>query len=577
MTQVRKVDIQNFRAIRSLTWCPSPGFNCLIGAGDSGKSTIVDAIDLCLGARRNVSLGDTDFHKLDVAHPVRIEVTIGSLPDALKDLDTYGHYLRGLDQATGLIEDEPRQGLETVLTLRLAVNSDLEPQWSLVSQRAAAMGLERNLAWKDRQLIAPARLGTYASANLTWTRGSVLNRLSEERPSLGEELARAARDARASFGAQASPQLADALQIVARTAADLGVDVGGNTQALLDSHSVSISDGAIALHGADGVPLRVLGTGSSRLLVAGLQRASAHQAPAVLVDEIEFGLEPHRLTRLLGALGSKANPPPLQVFMTTHSPVVVRELSGQQIALVRPDAAGGHHVKRVGNGDEVQATLRRDPEAFLAKSIIVCEGASEVGLVRGLDDYWTSLNGKSMLAAGTAYVDVGGGDPDRCYIRGRVLADLGYRVLVFVDADKLPTANQVEAYLATGATHLAWRPGRALEDELFLSLPDVAVDALLRRAVDLVGEDLVDEHIRTQTGGQVTLGDIRGQRQLQVAYPLHIRQSLGLVSRNRRNSWFKSVTKFEGIGYDIVGPHLQQSEAGFVELVNSLYWWAHAP
>ena len=96
-------------------------------------------------------------------------------------------------------------------------------------------------------------------------------------------------------------------------------------QALLDAHSVSIGEGAIALHSDTGIPLRSLGTGSSRLLVAGLQRAAASAAPIALVDEVEYGLEPHRLMRFLDSLGAKDAAAPLQVFMTTHSPVALRE------------------------------------------------------------------------------------------------------------------------------------------------------------------------------------------------------------------------------------------------------------
>ena len=33
-----------------------------LGPGDSGKSSILDAIDLCLGARRTVGFADTDFY-----------------------------------------------------------------------------------------------------------------------------------------------------------------------------------------------------------------------------------------------------------------------------------------------------------------------------------------------------------------------------------------------------------------------------------------------------------------------------------------------------------------------------------
>ena len=71
---------------------------------------------------------------------------------------------------------------------------------------------------------------------------------------MGAQLALAARQARANFGAQASPHLSQTLGIVRTTAQSLGVDVGSMPQALLDSHSVSIGEGAIALHSEAGIP-----------------------------------------------------------------------------------------------------------------------------------------------------------------------------------------------------------------------------------------------------------------------------------------------------------------------------------
>ncbi|WP_354086934.1 ATP-dependent nuclease [Burkholderia ambifaria] len=576
MARIFKIDIQHFRSIQSLRWRPAPGLNCLIGAGDSGKSTVLDAIDLCLGARRNVSFSDTDFFGLNVTQPIQITLTLGALPDSLKDLDTYGHYLQAFNAVTGLIEEEPRQGVESVLVLRLTVDSELEPVWSLVSQRAQALGQERSIAWKDRLMLAPARLGTYANSNLSWTRGSVLNRVSEERPNLGAELADAAREARARFGGQAGAQLLETLQIVTTTAGQLGVPVGAQAQALLDAHSVSIGDGAIALHDEQGVPLRSLGTGSSRLLVAGLQRAAAGRASIALVDEVEYGLEPHRLVRLLDSLGAKENPPPLQVFLTTHSPVAVREINGNQIFVMRKDPDGIHQVRLVGIADDVQSTIRLDPEAFLARSVIVCEGASEVGLIRGLDQYWTDVGFRSLLAAGAAYVNVGGGEPDRCFVRGLAMLKLGYRVMVLVDADKPPPQELVDAYLAAGGALTTWRPARASEDELFLSLPDAAIDTLLEYAIEFLDEELVAAHIATQSQGRITLDGIRRHRQQQHPYPPDVRLSLALASRNRKNSWYKSITKFERLAREIVGPNLEHSEAGFVELIKHIFRWAHA-
>ncbi|MFJ1300083.1 ATP-dependent nuclease [Pseudomonadota bacterium AL_CKDN230030165-1A_HGKHYDSX7] len=575
MTRVRRLEIRNFRSIQTLDWTPSNGLNCLIGPGDSGKSTILDAIDLCLGARRSAPFGDTDFFGLDVTRTITIAITLGALPDALKNIDVYGEFLRGFDLGTRQLEDEPRAGLETVLTLRLEVKDDLEPSWMLHSDRAARQQLERSLAWKDRSLLAPARIGTYANANLSWARGSVLNRLTDERANLGSELAGAARAARTAFGAQAGPQLTQTLQVVTRTATVLGVGIGAGAQALLDAQSVSIGDGAIALHSEIGIPLRSLGTGSGRLLVAGLQRAAAAATTVALVDEVEYGLEPHRLMRLLDSLGAKDATQPLQVFLTTHSPVALRELAGNQLFVVR-QRLGVHTATCAGADDGIQGTLRKAAEAFLSKSVIVCEGASEVGFARGMDQWWVHCGATSFLAQGGSYVDAGGGSPDQCFTRGEAFLRLGYRVLVFVDADKpVSTTGLVERFQAAGGQCLTWRAGLALEDELFRHLSNDAVHALLNKADEMVGRELMEEHIKSKSNGKVTLRAIEAER-LKGGYTPASRALLGLAARNNKNGWFKSLSGFQEIARDIVGPNINDAEKGFIHITNQLWWWTSA-
>lgn len=573
MPLIRHIAIRNFRSIQSLDWAPSDGINCLIGPGDSGKSTVLDAIDLCLGAKRSVNFGDADFHALNVAVPLCIRITLGALPPSLMDLDLYGDFLRGFDPATKVLEDEPKAGWETVLTLQLVVNADLEPSWTLFSDRATRDGVERSLPWKERAAIAPARIGQFAASNLSWSRGSVLNRLTEERAELGAQLAAAGRDARTSFGTTATPHLAKTLGVVQTTAESLGVSVGAAPQALLDAHAVSLGEGAIALHDQHGVPLRSLGTGSSRLLVAGLQRAAATAAPIVLVDEVEYGLEPHRLMRLLDSLGAKEPAPPVQAFLTTHSPVVLRELSGNQLFIARrlPHL---HAVAAAGSSDEIQSTLRAEPEAFLARSVIVCEGASEVGFARGLDQWWVDCAAKSFLANGGAYVDAGGGSPDNALRRATALMKLGYRVMVFIDADRPAKAGSVEAYLAAGGQLLTWREPLALEDEIFRSLPQQSIDLLLAKAKELVGAETMNQHIRTRSEGQWTLESIELDGLIS-GYSTEARAVLGAASRIK-SGWFKSVSAYQEIGRSIVGPATPHLEAGFKAVTDQLWGFTSA-
>ena len=566
MPRIRKIEIKHFRGIQDLTWCPTPGINCLIGPGDSGKSTILDAIDFCMGPRRNIQFTDADFHRLDVETPISISVTIGELDEGLKRLEDYGLYVRSFDEKSGEIEDEPEKDAETVLTVRLTISSDLEPSWSLVSERAEAQGLVRDLSWGDRIRLAPTRIGVTADYHLGWGRGSVLNSVSEERANASAALVKAARDARAAFGSEAQDQLGETLDIVAATGKELGIPIGENIKAMLDTHSVSFSGGTISLHDEYGIPLRGLGVGSTRLLVAGLQRKAAVQSTIILIDELEYGLEPHRIIRLLGSLGAKEKNPPLQVFMTTHSPIALRELAGSQLIVTR-SADDKHNVVTVGTTDDIQSTIRLYPDAFLAQSIIVCEGASEVGFVRGLDQYRT-LNGHDAITAqGTALVDCGGGGADRPFQRAAAFRALGYRAAVVRDDDKKPTAEVEAAFIAEGGKVVAWRDGRALEDELFLGLTDDAIEKLIDRAVELHGEEQVNEHIKSASQNTKNLNDIR------TGITPENRLILGKAARTKKAGWFKSVTWMEDVARDIVGPDLVKADVGFRTLVDDIFAW----
>ncbi len=572
MARIRHLEIQNFRGIQEVEWYPSPGLNCLIGPGDSGKSSILDAIDLCLGSRRSIQFTDADFYCLNVETPIRIRATIGGLEEGLKNLETYGMYLRGFDSEAHEIDDEPEAEAETVLTLQLLVGSDLEPVWSLFSDRAEAQGLARDVGWGDRARLAPSRIGAVSGYHLGWRRGSVLNRLSEERADAPAALARAARAARESFGDGAQDQLGQTLEIVSATAQDLGIEIGEHLRATLDAHSVSFGGGAIALHDENGVPLHALGSGSTRLLIAGLQRRAAATSSIAIVDEIEFGLEPHRIFRFLDSLGAKEEDPPLQVFMSTHSPVAVRELSAPQLFVVRC-GAGGHEIIPIGAADDLQGTIRRYPEAFLARSVIVCEGATEIGFIRGIDQYRVDDGGSSIWASGVSLVDCGGGHADKPFLRASAFQSLGYRVAIVRDSDVAPSEGIERAFEESGGKLIAWRDARALEDELFESLPDWAVGLLVGRATEEWGEDLVDQQIRSASQGRFRLADVVEALRLE-EFPEELRDTLGLAARSKNSSWFKSVSRMESAAREIVGPALTDVDEGFRALVDQLFAWA---
>jgi hypothetical protein len=498
---------------------------------------------------------------MNVDKDISISVSIGELDDALKNLDAYGHFLRGFNAKTGEIADEPETQAETILTIRLRVGSDLEPVWSLVSDRAAEQNLARNLTWEDRVRLAPTRIGALSDYNLSWRRGSVLSRLSEERADASAAIIKAARDAREAFGENARDQLAQAIKTVNETSSELGIPIGESVKAMLDGQSISISGGIISLHDENGVPLRGLGVGSTRLLVAGLQRKSVEQSSIILVDELEYGLEPHRIIRLLGSLGAKEDSP-VQVFLTTHSPVALRELSGHQLYVVRCN--GGFSIQSVGTEDSIQGTIRRHPDAFLAPSILVCEGATEIGLVRGVDQFKTAGGGTSIMARGCALVDGGG---DNMFHRAFVFQKLGYRTAVLRDDDKRPTPDLEKQFRENGGLVFCCREGFAIEDELFQGMGNAATLSLCELVVEVYGADLVNEHLKTATKNQITLADCRADISQEA------RDALAKASKFGAG-WFKSISAMEKAGRDIIGPGLETSGQELRILIEGVLRWA---
>ncbi|MGJ5181859.1 ATP-dependent nuclease [Bradyrhizobium oligotrophicum] len=566
MALVRVLEIENFRAVKSLRWLPGPGINCLVGPGDSGKSTILDAIDLCLGARRSLSFTDADFHAIDFRRPIRIALALGDLDDPLKNIDSYGDFLVGFDADTGLVEPEPGAGLETALTLQLTVQDDLEPEWTLVSPRAQAAGRTRNLNWADRTRIAPARLGVTGDMHLTWRRGSVLTKLSDGKANASKELTRAAREMRDAFDKKELEELEEPLKIVKDAAGNMGVPVGKAVQALIDAGSVTFTGGTISLHDDDGVPLRALGLGSSRLLIAALQRKAAEKATTFLIDELEYGLEPHRIIRLLGALGAKEDVPPLQVFATSHSPIAVTELSAHQLHIVRKNDEQ-HTVRRASDAGDVQGTIRAHAHALLASSIVVCEGGSEIGLLRGLDQHFTSRGDKSLAANGAALVN---GNGDETFNRAITLQSLGYRTAILRDSDKPAPAKEEATFIARGGSVFAWGGGRALEQELFDALPDGPAGDLLDLAIEVKDRALIEAHIKTISKNAMKLKDLETEALIDGLSP-DTRTLLGNAAA--RFGWLKTISTMETAGRTIVGPAYSETDDSLTDVIDGVLDW----
>jgi ABC-type multidrug transport system ATPase subunit len=533
--KIRKIAIKNFRGVKELDWnLPKADIFCLIGKGDSSKSTILDAIRYAFHPHWNLTLSDSDFHQCKVAESIVIEVTIGDLTEEFCSLDKYGHYLRGWDTAALKLTDEPEDHLESVLTVRLTVDKDLEPKWVVICDRHPD-----GVPFKqgDRNKVSVGLIGAYSEKQLSWATGTALAKLTEAQ-SLNELLANASRTARASLDTDRPVSLknfdaaAEQSQDIAK---QLGVPVADAYKAHLDLAAINLKVGGLALHDGD-IPLRQLGLGSRRMLLCGIQKMGLEDGHITLFDEVEVGLEPHRITRLIKHIREDKRG---QYFLTTHSPTVLRELTFKELYVVHSKGGSVQIVSAAKDGLEelgVQGKIRSSAEAFLAKKVVVCEGATEVGFVRGFDDHQVSKGKDPLSYHGVELLDARGAKN----VKGlaKAIKALGYDVTVLADADSPEnfSVDDEAELVKLGVPVVAWDQKLSLEERAMQDLPWVAVLA----SVQLAQTEFAYP-VRDQVYSKLTAKIELAQEVEKWPESKNLRVAIGLAAK--KCEWFKNISK----------------------------------
>ena len=131
--RIRHLSIRNNRGIRELDWAlPDENVICLAGSGDATKSTVLEAIRCVLHPQWNLVFDDADFYDCKPTNEICIEALLGDIPNEFRDVATYGYWLSGWDATLRQRHDDPVEGMEEVVRVRLSVGSNLEPSWMVV-------------------------------------------------------------------------------------------------------------------------------------------------------------------------------------------------------------------------------------------------------------------------------------------------------------------------------------------------------------------------------------------------------------------------------------------------------------
>jgi hypothetical protein len=545
--QIRQIKVTNFRGIAFLDWSPGLQFCCLIGPGDSGKSSVLDAVEAALSSRW-FAFSDADFIGGDTTKAIGIEATVGELSNALKSDERFGLYIRGWTPE-GVIRDEADDGDEPVLTVRLTVDATLEPAWEVYCDRIEDV---RTLSNRDRALFGLVRLAGEDARHLAWGQGSVLSRLTGDNEEASVRLALAYKAARDSARLHEIEALMTAATAAQGYAKGMGAYVEGAYAPGLELGRGGLSSGSIALHD-EGVPLRLAGLGTKRLATLAIQKSAISEGAIVLVDEIEHGLEPHRIMGAISQLrrdqttASEARRPVGQIILTTHSEVALGEAGAAALFVCRTSRpARTTTVVKPPALDPIHALMRFNPRALFARRILVSEGMTEVGMLNGIREFWPPRHdGMPCEHKGASVADGNGGQTVSMAL---ALSGLGYAVAVYRDSDVPLPPDSIASLVASAIPIFEYGGALDVEHALFSAANDAQVQRLLVYAREARGEGKINDNLlpaldldREAIAGDFNMWDLLSQHD-------------GPELRNRiatlfvAKKWFKDQRIGRGLG-----------------------------
>ena len=368
---IRRLGIERFRGIKELQWLPSEGVNVILGGGDVGKTTILEAIGLLLSPSNYTNLSDSDYHSRDIESGFRIEAVVSLPSDSKIDNQrepSYPWEWNGEDAIVPEVEDDSGIKAEPVYRIRVSGTSDLELIYEIVQPNENTAFFSVAL----RRGIGLVRLGgdDRNDRDLRLVQGSALDRLLSDkslRSRLASDLAkdgvknRLNNDAKESLEKLETSFMKEGLP----TGLDLAI-IGG--QGL----SVAALIGLTANHADTQLPITSWGAGTRRIVALAIAEMRQGEGPITLVDEVERGLEPYRQRLLIDKLQSSKS----QVFVTTHSPFAIAAASEASLWYMDREGKVGPLEAR-----KTERHRKSDPLTFLARMTIVAEGATEKGFV----------------------------------------------------------------------------------------------------------------------------------------------------------------------------------------------------
>lgn len=484
-SRILKLTIRNFRGVQELDWLPSAGMNFILGGGDTGKTTVLEAVDLLFSPSTSFNVSETDYWMRDTAKSFAIDAVV-RLGNEI-DINTQPNmaYPWHWDGKEAVVPDNNEENGENdeVYRVRFTANEQQETVWEIVQPDGNTIRFSVGLRRQIGLVSLPSDERNDKDLRLVY--GSALDRHIGD-PSLRSRIGKqvAGIDLQDELSDEAKKALAALDTKFGEKALPGGVSIG-----LTSSRGVSI--GALvcllAKRCADTqLPLSSWGAGTRRLASLEIGAASSNAPSFITVDEIERGLEPYRLKQFLTDLTGQDG----QKFVTTHSPIAIA--SAPEAHLWYMDSSG-----RLGSlpSELVGKQQRIDPETFLSRVAVIAEGVTEVGF----------LNHLLELALGCAPLDHGirvcnGQGNDHTGKLLKALDEAGLKFAGLADNEGVKLGNWAALKEKMGDFLLQWEEG-CTEEAVISAIPESHIPALIGpEGEDSTGTRL--QHLKVRSGAQ---------------------------------------------------------------------------
>ena len=375
---IRKLTIERFRGIEKFEWAPGPGTNVVLGGGDVGKTTILEAVALLLNPSNAAVVSESDYWKRENTQEFLITAVM-ALPESsgISNQQSFswpwawdGKDAVQPSAATDGSDDMPTPD-DPVYRVRVRGTTELELVWEIMQPHDQV----DHFSIAVRRKIGLVRLSAddRNDRDLRLVYGSALDRLLSDtalRARIGERVSKLdLNEALNEKSKEAIGKLDDRMKAAALPGA---LELGLTTSRGL---SIGALVGLLAKKDSVSLPLASWGAGTRRMAALEIASSSEKEASVTIIDEIERGLEPYRLRKLITLLRIT----PGQKFITTHSPVAIACAGTAHLWYL--DAAG-----KIGAlpYEKIKLQQNREPETFLAKVSVIAEGPTEVGFLNVL-------------------------------------------------------------------------------------------------------------------------------------------------------------------------------------------------